>query len=245
LYGKKCIACGEFNTEKHLRGFNFCHQDPSLKTVQASTLFHNHSLSEIVELLREEKGAYLCSNCHTVYDMEYYNVIDEIYDNKEVSNRVKDDYLNVRKKFKPISEINIRNIKDPLMKKIKIRDSLIKYIMLIYEFNKTNVDATNETISDHLGVDYSGVKSFFFKRRHFLEHYVNFNSGRPTKYLLNDKGRNLVSLLNYFKQHYRSLELEECQDCDLNIKGECRANQPDKCPLIKLGKHLHFKPRDV
>ncbi len=90
-----------------------------------------------------------------------------------------------------------------------------------------------------------GVKSFFFKRRDFLEHYVNFNPGRPTKYSLNDKGRNLVNLLNYFKQYYRSLELEECQGCDLNSKDEFRANQPDECSLIKLGKHLHFEPRDV
>lgn len=118
-------------------------------------------------------------------------------------------------------------------------------ITVIHEFNKTNIEATNETISNHLGVDYSGVKSFFFKRRDFLKRYVNFFYGRPTKYSLNDKGRNLVGLFNYFSQYYRSLELEECQGCDLNTKDECRANQPDECPLIKLGKHLHFIPKDV
>ena len=206
---------------------------------------HNHSLQEIVEILRNEKGAYLCSNYHTVYDMEYYDVIDEIYDSKEVSKQIKDDYLNVRKKFKPISERMVKNVKDPLMKTIKIRENFINFITVIHEFNKTNIDATNETISNHLGVDYSGVKSFFFKRRNFLERYVNFFYGRPTKYSLNDKGKNLVDILNYFSQFYRNLELKECHECNLNTKDKCTANHSDECPLIKLGKHLHFKPKDV
>jgi hypothetical protein len=245
LYGKKCILCGEFNTEKHLRSFNFCHQDSSVKTVQASYLFHTNSLPEIADLLRKEKGAYLCSNCHTLYDMEYYNVIDEIYDNKEVSNRVKDDYLDICNRFKPISKTMVRKVKDPLMKTIKIRDNFISFITVIYEFNKANIDATNEMISNHLSVNYSGVKSFFFKRRDFLKRYVNFSYGKPTKYSLNDKGRNLVRLLNYFIQYYRALELDECQDCDLNSEDGCKANHSNECPLIKLGKYLHFKPKDV
>ena len=91
------------------------------------------------------------------------------------------------------------------------------------------------------------------RRRDFLKQYVDFDipldshrfNGESTKYSLTDKGRNLVGLFNYFSQYYRSLELEECQGCDLNTKDECRANQPDECPLIKLGKHLHFIPRDV
>ena len=90
-----------------------------------------------------------------------------------------------------------------------------------------------------------GVKSFFFKRRDFLEHYVNFNPGRPTKYSLNDKGRNLVNLLNYFKQYYRSFKLEECNECELDSEDGCLAKRFDECPLIKLGNHLHFIPEDV
>ena len=241
LFGKKCSICGEFNTKKHIRTFDFCHQDPQVKTVQASTLFNSYSCSEIAEILRKERGAYICSNCHTVYDMDYYNVIDEIYDNKEIVKNVKDDYHKLRINFTPISKTMVRNVKDPLQKIIVIKENIINYFTTIYELSQKNINATNKTISNYLGVDYSAVKSFFLRRRTFLENYLDFPYGRPIIYTLNHRGKFFVSLINYFKQYYRSLELDECQDCNLNSKKECLANNPDECSIIKLGNHLPFE----
>ncbi len=101
--------------------------------------------------------------------------------------------------------------------------------------------------------DYWDAKSFFFRRRDFLKQYVDFDipldshrfNGESTKYSLTDKGRNLVELINYFKQYYRSFKLEECIECELDSEDGCLAKRFDECPLIKLGNHLHFIPEDV
>ncbi|MHA1489722.1 MAG: hypothetical protein ACTSRI_08705 [Promethearchaeota archaeon] len=241
LYGNNCHICNEFNTKMHMRTFDFCHQNPDNKTVNASSLYDTLSCSEIVEFLRSEHGAYICSNCHTVYDMKYFDLIDDIYDNQETAEKIKEDYHNVRRSFTPITRSMIRNVANPLKKSILITKNYEKYIIAIDDLSNQSIDATNNIISNKLGIDYSGVKSFFLRHRDFLKHYIDFFYGNPTRYTLNSLGEALVFLINYFNDYYSSLELDECKECSLNTGERCSATAPNQCPLIKEGKHLHFK----
>ncbi|TFG17071.1 MAG: hypothetical protein EU531_04390 [Promethearchaeota archaeon] len=242
LYGNKCLICGEFNTKDHIRTFNFCYVDPRRKTCQASDLFNTYTCSEIADILEKEKGVYICSNCHTVLDMDYYDIIEDIYDSEEIIKKVKDDYHRVKNRIEKISKISLQNIKDPLTKNkiFAIRENVIVYFNAIYELSQENINITNKSISKKSGIDYSGVKSFFFRRRDFLKRYINFDIGSPTIYKLTQKGENFVSLINYFRRHFQTLELNECVDCKYRRENECIANKPDQCPFIKSGTHLPF-----
>ncbi len=233
LYGNKCHICGEFNTKMHIRSFDFCHQNPEKKTVNASSLFDTYSCSEIVKILRKENGAYLCSNCHTVYDMEYLNLINEIYDSKELIEKVKEDYHRTRMNFSTISDVMVDKVKDPLKKSINIRGQYKKYLLAIYNLSKKNIKITKKSISNHLGLDYSAVKSFFLRHRNFLENYINFSNGKPTFYSLKTKGKKLISKIEYFKNLYQSFQLEDCVNCNFNVRDKCIANSPNQCSILK------------
>lgn len=241
LCGVICPICGEFNTKNHIRSFDFCHQNPDKKKVQASSLFDTYSCSEIVEILINEVGSYICTNCHTVFDMEYFDIIDDIYDDKEIAKKSKQDYFNVKEKFTPITKSEVKKVKDPLKKKFKIRGNYSKTLIAIYELSRNGIIATNKTISNYRRKDYSGIKSFFLRRREFLNKYVDFDFGKPTKYSLNNRGIQLVSLIYFFRDYYNSLEFDECKNCKFKMAKNCSANQPNQCPLIKKGGYLPFQ----
>lgn len=135
----------------------------------------------------------------------------------------------------------VEKVIDPLKKKIKIRGNYIKYLSAIYELSKNGITASNNSISDYLKIGYQGVKTFFLRRRKLLEQYVNFDFGRPTKYSLNKRGIQLISLIHSFRDHYRSLELDECRSCKLNMGKNCSATQPYQCPIIIEGEYLPFQ----
>ncbi len=84
-----CPTCGEFNIKKHIRAFDFCHLYPDKKIIAANSLFDSYSCSEIVEILRKEGGGFICTNCHSVLDMEYFNILDAIYDDKEIAEKTR------------------------------------------------------------------------------------------------------------------------------------------------------------
>ncbi len=151
------------------------------------------------------------------------------------------DHLHIKRKFIRISKEMIEKVGDPLKKKNKIRGNYIKYLSAIYELSKIGITASNNSISDYLKIGYQGVKTFFLRRRKLLEQYVNFNSGRPTTYSLNNRGMQLISLIHSFRNYYRSLGLDECRSCILNMGKNCSATQPNQCPIIIKGEDLPFQ----
>lgn len=236
-----CPTCGEFNIKKHIRAFDFCHLYPNKKLIAANSLFDSYSCSEIVEILRKEDGGFICTNCHSVLDMEYFNILDAIYDDKKIAEKTRQDHLHIKRKFIPISKKMVEKVGDPLKKEIKIRGNYIKYLNVIYELSKNSITASNNSISDNLKIGYQGVKTFFLRRRKLLEQYVNFNSGRQTTYSLNKRGMQFISLIHSFRNYYRSLELDECKSCILNMGKNCSATQPNQCPIIIKGEYLPFQ----
>jgi len=199
------------------------------------------SWKEIVNILKNDIGGFLCTNCHSVLDMEYLRVIDKIFDNEKICEKTRKNYLRVKKNFNLISDEMIKRVGNPLKKDVVIRGSYIKYLGAIYKLSKKGSVATNKTISNLLNIKYAGVKTFFLRRREFLEQYVNFDFGRPTQYSLNIRGTKLVSLINYFRNYYCSLEFDKCENCIFNKRFKCIATQPNQCPIIVNGNNLPFQ----
>ncbi|KKL46961.1 hypothetical protein LCGC14_2340340 [marine sediment metagenome] len=235
LYGNKCHICGEFDTKIHLRTFDFSHFNSKKKKIDASSLFDTKSCSEIVKTLKDEVGAYICSNCHSVFDMEYLELINEIYDDKELIEKIKTDYHKIKMKFTAISDKMINNVKDPLKKTINITGNYKNYLFAIYYLSNQGIDITKKSIANYLGVDYDAVKSFFLRHRNFLEKYINFPYGNPTIYSLKIKGLKLISEIEYFINFYQTFQLEECINCNFNVRKKCIANSSNQCshPIIK------------
>lgn len=83
-YGIYCPTCGEFSIIEHLPVFHFMHFSKENKTVNASDLYSSYSCSEIAQILKQEMGMYICSNCHTIFDYEKFHLLDKIYEDKNI-----------------------------------------------------------------------------------------------------------------------------------------------------------------
>ncbi len=172
--------------------------------------------------------------------MEYFDAINEIYDDKELAEKVKADYYHVRKNFIPISKIENQNIGNPLDKTINIKGNYKKYLFAIQDLTNQSIDATKKSISSKIGVKYSAVKSFFSRHKYFLMQYIDYSLGTPVKYFLNQRGNELAELINHFIDYYTSLQLKECANCELNDKGICNVISTNQCPLLTEGGYLPF-----
>jgi len=207
IYGGYCPLCGEFNTKEHLTAFHFNHSDEETKTVEASDLYNTNSCSEIARILRKERGGYTCGNCHFVLHYKYIHLLDEIYDDKNITRKVLDDYTRVSEKFKLIQ--NLSSIGDPLKKTLMVRDGIKRYLSAIYEISKLKGYADTHDLKEYLQVsDINVIGKFFRKRRDIIKNYVNIETGKsyhPTKYILNDEGKKYISLMYHFWDYYNSL----------------------------------------
>jgi len=207
LYGEYCHTCGEISIKKHLTAFHFNHLDEGTKSVEASDLYNIYSCSKIVRILEQEKGGYLCSNCHTVIHYKYFHLLDKIYEDKKVIKKILDDYNRVSKKFTPIHSKGLL-IGDPLKKSIYINKSVERYLTAIYEISKSGLDVTNSTLVDYMGIERPNILNFFKIKSDFIKQYVDIIVGtrhNPTIYLLKDKGRKAISLIYHFKKYYNSI----------------------------------------
>ena len=210
FYGEHCHTCGEFSIKKHLSSFTFHHKDVNMKNVNASKLYHL-SCSEIAQILEKEEGGYICSNCHRIihYD-KFIPLLDQIYNDKNKSNKIVDDYNRITREFTLIHrEGSI--IKNPLIKPTLETDGFMKYLIAIYENSKSGCDVTNMGLKNYLGYkDKSTVMTFFRNNYNVMRHYVEIIHGtkskaNPTKYYLNDNGRKAVSLIFQFRDYYKSI----------------------------------------
>lgn len=211
FYGEKCHTCGELNLKKHLPAFVCHHFDEEIKKSNPSDLLDNKFLcSEIVRILEKEKAGYICANCHKVihYD-KHIHLVDKIFDNKSLIQKIIEDYANTRNKFRYYNSSFFNTIGNPLKKSIRISKNHEKYLTAIYELSKSFNTVPSTALSYHLGVTHSAV-SDFFKKKSVINKYVDFTVGKgrtPTKYLLTEEGKNIVSLIFHFRDYYKSLGL--------------------------------------
>lgn len=205
-YGIVCPACEEFNIIEHLPVFHFIHFKKENKTVNASDLYSSYSCSEIAQILERERGTYLCSNCHTIFDYEKLHLLDKIYEDKNTVKKILEDYNNVSRKIKPFQCNGL--IGDPLKKSNQISNKIEQYLTAIYEISKSGHYVTHYTLADYIGIQPISVFNFF-NRNDIIKQYVDILVGRgndPSKYILNIKGREAVLLIYYFRNYYRQLK---------------------------------------
>ena len=206
VHGTYCPACGEFNTKEHLTAFHFNHENKKRKSINASDLY-DLPCSKIVQILEKERGGYLCSNCHSVihYD-KYIPLLDKIFKDNNVVNKILEDYERVSKKFTVISSIKL--IRDPLKTSKKNYDSLERYLTVIHEISKSGLVVITSALADYLKISISPVHNFFRNWGVFIRRYVNIIVGQgssQSRYILTDEGKEIISLIYHFKNYYKSL----------------------------------------
>ncbi len=206
IYGIYCHVCEEFNTREHLIAFHFNHNNEDTKTLLASDLYKNESItcSEIVQNLEQEEGGYICSNCHAVWhNNTLINIFDQIYDDMSVVKKTTNDYYHVREKFTLIyNDVSIRN---PLKLSKRISDKFESHLIAIYEISKLSNIITNKSIASYLGLSSKKLVHSFFTRNNYMRPFVNIDKSKKIHmYSLTKKGVEAVSLMNYFKKYYKN-----------------------------------------
>ena len=204
-YGIYCPTCGEFSIIEHLPVFHFMHFSKENKTVNASDLYSYYSCSEIAQILEQEMGMYICSNCHTIFDYEKFHLLDKIYEDKNIVKEIFDDYNDVSRKIRPFHSTS--SIGDPLKKSSLISSEIEQYLTAIYEISKSGRHVTHYTLADYMGIHPTSVFNFF-NRNDIIRQYVNIKIGRanyPSKYILNKEGREAISLISHIRDYYRQL----------------------------------------
>ncbi len=207
FFGNYCPTCMEFQTKKHLPAFHFNHADDNIKNVNASDLYGQYSCSEIVAILEREKGGYLCSNCHSVIHYKKLHLLNEIYEDKKLVRRIKEDFDSIYRNFKLIHN-NKSIVEEPLEKGFKSTGSIERYLTAINEISKNEDDVTIYKLSRFMGITTSSISNYFYRRKDVITRYINTKSGtksNPTKYYLNKMGKEAISLIYHFRDYFRSL----------------------------------------
>ena len=210
LYSGKCPICEEFLAKNHLPVFQGHHENEQYKKHEVSYLFRTGlSCSEIVKILKAEHVGFICGNCHTVIqNFRDFSILNQIYDNEEIINKIHDDYDRVLNKFKPIKDENSL-IKDPFSKNPLINDNVIRYLFAIYKIFKNGDEINTNTLSIYLGVSSRAVRHFFYDRYNLLNPFINIWQKKPKtlkKYSLTDYGKKTIALLQHFRNYYGSLQ---------------------------------------
>lgn len=204
IHGEKCHICGEFDTKNHLTSFQFNHVDEKNKSIKPSRISKHLSCSDIVEILKKEDGGFICSNCHTVlHNEKYLQVLDKIYDNKEIIKKVKENFEIANKKFTPLSKISFK-LDNPLEKSKKVSDSLYVYLTAVFECSKLNKEVNNHNLTKYLG--YSSettIKRYFKRNLDIIRDYIKISEKEDREiYRITKQGLLAVQLMNYFKNYY-------------------------------------------
>lgn len=210
FYGNYCHICGEFSIENNLSAFIFHHLDENTKTISASTLYNKYTCSEIVSILEQEKGCYICANCHTVFHYKFNHLLDDIYEDEKIRKKILKDYSNAINKSTCINN-KLSLIGNPFKKSIIIDESIVRYLTGIYNITELGVDVTTKNLLSYLGLSpasHSSVHNFIKRKGKFLAKYINIIRGKShksTKFTLTKEGKELIKLIYHFKNYYSSL----------------------------------------
>ena len=209
FYGIHCHTCGEFNTREHLEAFDFHHKDKVQKEkIVASSLYDTLSCSEIASLLINEKGGYMCSNCHTVIQNKLLYLSDKIFEDKKILKMIRKDFEQVNQRFTTMDRFKHPQIRNILKKTVLLNETFERYLIAIYELSKERREITISDISDFTGFSQSTIHHFFNKNSDLINQSIEINIGnapKPTKIKMTDKGRKFVDLIMHVKSHYSSL----------------------------------------
>jgi len=216
--GGVCPACGEFNIRDHLPSFHFNHFYESSEITpeekrrreeyKITELYRTFSCSELVEEMERQKGGYVCGNCHFVIHTKI-ELIDKIYDDKNITKEVINDRNKTIKKFEQNLICSLKSIKDPL--KLDMRQeslSLMNYLFALYEISEEKGVITSLDLQEKLKISRTSSLKFFAKRKELLEKLGNIIPARgciPVKYHMNIDGKRIVCLMHYFKEYYQNL----------------------------------------
>jgi len=206
FYGGSCHTCGEFHTNNHLPAFVYHHKNEESKTVNISKVYHL-TCSEIIQIIIKEQGGYVCSNCHRlIHYNKFIPLLDDIYKDKNMIKRITNDYNRILRAFAPIEGVDIR-MKGPLIKPTLDTDSFMKFLIAIYEISKMGKEVNNTELKEYLSYhDVSSITGFFRRKADIIGNYISVIKGvsksSPTKYKLNEKGKNVISLFYKFMDFY-------------------------------------------
>jgi len=206
-----CPICGEFNTKDHLPVFAFNHLhklgDLTLKKRDKERNLRKKNLyklpcSEISKELERQEGGFICANCHMTYHTDVL-LVDKIFDDQDISKRVKVKIGRVHTKFINNLFYNSDVIGDIFQLNFQMKRSFIDYFFTFSSLLKENKVINVNNVANKLGLSNSTVWSFFSKRKNILEKYgtiLKGSSNNPTEYHLNNYGIIILRLFHYFKK---------------------------------------------
>jgi len=207
FYGEFCHVCGEFSIRDYLNAFHFSHLSRNTKNYEPSSLFHLYC-SKIVNILEEEKGGYVCANCHNVLDFKNVHLADKIYEDNKITKKVLTDYNSAQNKFQLIRTKGL-SIKNPLEKTTRNNKSFETYLYAIYNISNSGIEVTNDVLAQYLNIKNTNSLWNYFNRNDFIKELIDIHKGKQghtlTKYTLNNKGVKVIYLLEHFKEYYNSL----------------------------------------
>jgi len=158
--------------------------------------------------MERQKGGYICGNCHFVIHIKI-EFINKIYDDKNLIKAVIDDKNRTIKKFEQNLICRSKLIKDPLELDMRQESlSLMNYLFALYEISEEKGVITSLDLEEKMNISRTSTLKFFKKRKELLEKFGNIIPARgciPLKYSMNDDGKMIVRLINYFKDYYNNL----------------------------------------
>ena len=79
-------------------------------------------------------------------------------------------------------------------------------MFILGKLTKLKQTITNRTLADALGLSSYKLPMQFFSRSDYMKQFININKNeRVTTYNLTDKGKEAITLIEYFKKFYSSL----------------------------------------
>ena len=89
---------------------------------------------------------------------------------------------------------------------MSLSENFKKYLTAINNISNAGNIVTNSSLADYLGEVSYKTPMDFFNRNNYLRKFVNINKNKKiTTYSLTKKGKDAITLMEYFKEYYHSL----------------------------------------
>ena len=214
IYKGICPICREFIMNNHLLAFSFNHlyilreltlEERGRRKNSMKSLF-KLPCSEIVQELERQVGGYVCANCHMLIHTDMLS-INRIFDDKNIVGKIIENIKKANERFKTNLIHYSDSIKDPLKIDFQMKKSFPNYFLAFSDILEEKEEISINSLINKMKLSGSAVNSFFTKRKDILERYGKIITGRgrhPTEYHLNDYGKTILRLLQYFKNYYNN-----------------------------------------
>lgn len=135
--------------------------------------------------------------------------MDEIYENKELVRKICEDVDCVKKNFTHIHSNKLK-VNEPLKKEFRSTGRIEKYLTAIDEISKKGDEVTISRLSRYMGIKVLSISNYFYRSKDIIKRYITVKSGtknKPTKYFLSEMGKDALSLINHFREYFKSILL--------------------------------------